>query len=577
MPSTTSWIRLEPRCRDPEMSDGLQARVHDPLWALARQWQVGEFAGHDGGAPVSVRCRTEAAPVTAYRPGPRTGEADPAGEPYDSRVAPIEALIERDPVDLQADRRAAAEAGLHFLQLLRSHDLGEYIDAYLRRYRLESPVDEVDDDSRRFLQVVTGRVVDGARLHADLAPLPRHPDGTPVELPAEPAIAEADADAIRHMVAAWLHWFADVHGAPVASGSSWVPGRMEHRFTLSAASSEGPVILDAAEYPGHDLDWHAFDVAADGSLPAGNDDAEPSEIVRTTLAAPVRYRGMPKSRWWEFEDARTDFGAIEASTEDLASLLFIEFALVYGNDWFVMPLDLEVGSLCRIRSLVVTDTFGQRTVVRSHRDVDRTPSAWRMFDLDRRGDATSGQLLFLPPTLPASLRGPTLEEVVLRRDEMANIGWAIERIVPGAAGRPVNRAGQATAPTQEPEPDETGSKDVAPFAYRLSTGVPDHWIPLVPVRTGPGAIRLRRGGMLGGPPTPHQGAILDAPDLQLFEEEVPRSGARITRRYQYARWTDGSTHLWIARRKQLRGGEAWSGLRHDVVEPAASGQTHPTS
>ena len=54
--------------------------------------------------------------------------------------------------------------------------------------------------------------------------------------------------------------------------------------------------------------------------------------------------------------------------------------------------------------------------------------------------------------------------------------------------------------------------------------------------------------------------------LSLFSEEVPREGARITRAYQYARWIDGSSHLWIGRRKQLGKGEGSSGLRFDVID-----------
>jgi hypothetical protein len=38
-----SIVRLEPRTDCPEMQDSLQARIHDPLWLLARQWQFGEF------------------------------------------------------------------------------------------------------------------------------------------------------------------------------------------------------------------------------------------------------------------------------------------------------------------------------------------------------------------------------------------------------------------------------------------------------------------------------------------------------------------------------------------------------
>ena len=47
VPSITSWVRLEPRSHDATMREGIRARVYDPLWLLARQWQVGEFEGED--------------------------------------------------------------------------------------------------------------------------------------------------------------------------------------------------------------------------------------------------------------------------------------------------------------------------------------------------------------------------------------------------------------------------------------------------------------------------------------------------------------------------------------------------
>ena len=69
MPSITSWMRLEPRSRDAEMNTSLQARIYDPLWLLARQWQFGEFQGEDNGSPVMARWRAESAPLTRYHAG----------------------------------------------------------------------------------------------------------------------------------------------------------------------------------------------------------------------------------------------------------------------------------------------------------------------------------------------------------------------------------------------------------------------------------------------------------------------------------------------------------------------------
>ena len=60
--------------------------------------------------------------------------------------------------------------------------------------------------------------------------------------------------------------------------------------------------------------------------------------------------------------------------------------------------------------------------------------------------------------------------------------------------------------------------------------------------------------------------------LRLAEEEVPRDGAVVTRRYQLARTPSGGTVLWLGRRKRVGEGEGWSGLRFDTaLPPDASG------
>jgi len=64
MPSITTWNRLEPRARSVDFAESLAARVHDPLWFLARQWQLQEFRGEDGGSAVAVHLRGVAAPIT---------------------------------------------------------------------------------------------------------------------------------------------------------------------------------------------------------------------------------------------------------------------------------------------------------------------------------------------------------------------------------------------------------------------------------------------------------------------------------------------------------------------------------
>jgi hypothetical protein len=120
MPSITTWSRLEPHVDGAPLSDTLQARLFDPLWLLARQWQLGEFQGDDGGTPLAVRLQADCARLTRYRPGPPAPNPPP-GQPYDPRTMPLETLVEREPVrpDSQRDGlrlQLAAEAGQHFLR-----------------------------------------------------------------------------------------------------------------------------------------------------------------------------------------------------------------------------------------------------------------------------------------------------------------------------------------------------------------------------------------------------------------------------------------------------------------------------
>src|SRR5262250_1504811 len=105
MASITSWMRLEPRSRDAEMSTSLQARIYDPLWLLARQWQFGEFQGEDNGSPVMARWRAESARLTRYHAGaeaPKPEESPPPS--YDGSRMPLETLIERETIRPAADQ-----------------------------------------------------------------------------------------------------------------------------------------------------------------------------------------------------------------------------------------------------------------------------------------------------------------------------------------------------------------------------------------------------------------------------------------------------------------------------------------
>jgi hypothetical protein len=56
----------------------------------------------------------------------------------------------------------------------------------------------------------------------------------------------------------------------------------------------------------------------------------------------------------------------------------------------------------------------------------------------------------------------------------------------------------------------------------------------------------------------------------LSEEQVPSDGLVVEVRWRYARWRDGSVHLWRQRRRRPGGRARSSGLRWDLLEGDAS-------
>jgi len=574
MASVTGWTRLEPRPRSRDFARGLEARVHDPLWMLARQWQVGEFEGDDAGSLVAARLEFDTTPLNRYQPGP----AGPA-RPYDLRSLPLEALVERErvrpdaTVDAGVDVRLAAEAGLHFLRLLRDRQLEpRYRSEYLERYPLVAS-GTVDSASRRFLSVMAGRAPDGVALEADLR---RALAADPPLLPADPAIEAQHEALVIDAARAWLEWWDDLFLEPAAGEDAWVADRLEYRFRVSAPDGLGQIVLSAGEYRTGDLDWFDFDVELDSALDTGPGPGELQTVVQSVVPTPVEFAGMPAPRWWEFEQGRVDFGRVDAAPDDLARLLLLEFALVYGNDWLMVPVTLDVGSICRVRSLEVMDTFGATLEIPPSEQPDDTSACWGLFYPAEAGRPLTNRvepadrLFFLPPTLASSLTSSPVEEVLLIRDEMANMAWAIERNVPGADGRPVDRF-EAYQEKRRAEPRPEPIAEDAAVEYRLASSIPDHWIPLVPVHTGADqrAIALQRGAMLdaaSGQPILPLGRVLTPGRRLIFPDEtVSRAGERVTRHFQHTRWIDGGSLLWMGRRRRPGRGEGSSGLRFDRI------------
>ena len=575
-PSITTWTRLEPLPREGSMQRGLQAQIRDAAWMLARQWQLGEFLGDDCGSPVQATLGVESRTVTTYRPG--TDDANTAA--IDPKL-PIEVHVEREPVSLRL--RGSVQLGLYFENLIRRSGIATapaVIAAFRTAFALSAiPPDPTyaPTDAVRFRSLAAGRVTDGVELYISAKAVAQ---GLPPPTPLPP---EASHPAVAPILAVFVAYRDSLFSEP-ALDSAWQTPSLDYAFALGSPASDQTVTLEAPEFSGGHLDWYSFDLATPtANMPAA---ANPAEVTTTSfdfLPNHVTFRGMPDPRWWNFEDAVTDFGQLDAEHVDLAKLLVMEFALVYGNDWFSVPVPVTVGNasadpssgaaLTRVTTLVVTDTFGVRTLIRPSEQTTVNPgeSPWSLYKLSGKG--TRSDFIVMAPTLGVVDEADPVEEVLFLRDDMAAMAWAVEHRLQGDLDSPVDAyemyLKRIKADPVPPPPVAT--PDGPQIGYIMQTTIPDNWIPMVPVKSAQGALYLRRGTMevptsSGFVKLKARALLLDPTRPFLVADHiVPRSGLQVDRYFRRTRSSDGTTFVWQARLSGLGRGPGWSGLRFDIV------------
>lgn len=597
-PTVVTYSRLEPvNLTSGDLTLGLEVPIADPLWMIGRQWQFEELRGEDGGSPILAEVEAERAPLTRFHAGSPVGAADAAAESVDvpGPRLPVEVAVEAEaPVVLP--ERVRAEIGLQLLRLIRAAGLPKTVlakveAAVVGEWSFGDEIDaEVDPGGAARRRLLLGRVPDGALAATDIAAR-RGPGGAVQSLPASLRTAAGTnprRTTLRQVLTAWLSFAQQYVAAPI--GTSWDPHRLEYSFALQATLSTGDVELRADEYVGRTVDWYSFDAAGSPGLGAPAQPVAPEPVKKQVTPTPVRYPGMPSDRLWAFEDASVFLGGVKAGSTDLARLALVEFSLVFGTDWFLVPFPMRYGDVARVHSLSVVDTFATRIAVRPSRDVSRP--GWTVFQNTPVDDGSSlADVFVLAPTLRHALEGPPLEEVALFRDEMANLVWGVERVVQGPSGEPVKRGLVESRSLRQQLP---GDLDDAAIVYRLMTPVPEHWIPFVsvPVPNLPVdrfATELERRPMVrfldnGTIEIVHPHGVLlrattegdvAADRLRIAEEEVPRDGVVVTRRFRLARTSGGDTVLWIGRRKEAGRGEGSSGLRFDTALPPAATEPAP--
>jgi hypothetical protein len=413
-------------------------------------------------------------------------------------------------------------------------------------------------------------------------------------------VADGDKPTLDELAGRFVAWFERlVYQPPVADADAWLPDRLEYQFACSAPQGSGEKVLTAEEYYQGHLDWYNFDVdpkstGLDAPLPPETPDPQAPD-TKTFIPTQITFDGMPNTRWWAFEDNRTNFGDIKPDTTDIAKLLLIEFGLVYANDWFLLPYQLPAGSIAQIRGMAVTNVFNERIWIEAAgRGPDDAWQRWSMFTLNVQGQSgeQADTSLLLLPTVPKIQESSPLEEIALIRDEMANMVWGIERVIPlptgwGKSGPEAGletyhyyaaRLADDLATTPPPPPPDPA----AAIRYEVMNTVPEEWIPFIPVHLDGDnrEIQLQRAAMpriLEGDPNlpvkvrPRTSLLREGLDQKpkrayfLHEEEVLRTGALVQQTYKRTRWSGGRVFLWLGVSKHTGRGEGSSGLAFDQI------------
>ncbi len=578
-PSIVGWNRLEPRPRTADFERSLKAEVRDALWMLTRQWQMGEFKGDDAGSPIDARILTEENTLNRFM-------LKGSGATTLENGLPLETRVERE--SIPDSYQLKIQISTQFWKLLSLQALTTDHSAKIKsQYKITLPTESekqnrilCNPDSLQIFDQASLKSIDGTKLISDIS------EGiyeTWITSYSDIDISSYDKIKLINAGSNLQKWFKRLYSQPeINNENAWHTAQLEYQFTCAAPeSADKQTILTADKYTSGHLDWYAFDIDKTKSLLTDAEtiiDTSAQEKLVSFIPTGITFNGMPNGRYWQMEDSKTDFGDIDANTTDISKMIVAEFGLICSNDWFLLPYKMDTGNICSIKGLVVTDTFGDRTLIHAAgKAVDDDWQSWQLYNMSELG--TSGDTdnrLILVPALTKTLESDPLEQVNFIKDEVANMVWGVETkiILPG--GQPANgieAARELSAYLAEGFTTVTTNLD-APIKYKLGTSVPENWIPFISVHVS-GANRktqLQRAAMprvIDGSNElilPRTNLIAGDNPFFIYEEEVPSSGTIVTKTFQRVRWYNGKTILWLGKKVKNGKGQGNSGLSFDQID-----------
>lgn len=516
-----TYSRLEPRPFERNLEDGFSARIYDPTWFLARQWQMGEFQGENASSPVWVNYRLRSHPIQA------------ADVRFNPALIPAEAIVESEIDD--------------WWTMGRRVRIGRQVAA-----QVELP----DDDNLRFYNPPPPY----ERFHGQF-------DGLALwRRRVEPGLAIDNA----------------VFGpdVPLDSTPIWSRENLVYQQAVDTAFTTDENQLVIQRHRGGRMDWYSVDAASmKGELNSISEDREVIPAALQYPGAPNSRWWQIENADIDFGGYVPD--SAHTPTALLTELIFSHsddwflFPVLARAGQVVLLQTLDVhdafGRNYSSQDLNVDDTVKWPGLL--------PPQDWTLFQVDATtpdGTGLPPEALLLWHVAELPLESLPVERIQLGLDEEMNLLWTVERTLDAreVESRRVNVPDDTLNPRFNTGKPTGNAREAREYAYVPQEGVVPYWHPYeITDAGGRRVLEQRRLTDLSR----QKPMLMPAPTAEVLRAEiaetlpriaplaVPSNGIELERRWQIARDMQGQPVLWIQRQRKPLLTPPARRLRFDVM------------
>lgn len=507
-----TYNRLEPRPNDRNQQAGFTAAIYDPLWFLARQWQMGEHQGENASSPVWVDYQLRSERVNA------------ADKRFDPTIIPAETIVESEIDDWWTIGRR-----VRIGKRLLAHQPALQNDSTLLFHQPPPPYEHFDNQ----------------------------PDGLAVW---------------RKRAALGLDDAVFAAAIPPDSIPAWEPSALLYQQTDSNSFDTTQHKLTVQRHRGGRLDWHsvdAFPVPEPAAVTTVHHEAIPT--VLQYHGAPANRWWQIEDTTVDIGGYVPD--SAHTPTAFLTDLIFSHsddwfLFPVQGEAGHLIAIDtLQItDGFGRVYKSEDTGNDGKPLWKGL-----QPPADWNLFLI--KGLQPEELLLWHVAELP--LISNPVEKVQFGIDEESNLLWAVERNVNGCDVHALEtppqegiRFNNGTLSGNDREPRS--------YAYVPGKGITKYWHPYLLIRsedpdTAPRFVQHRLADLSLKVP-----ALMPAPMAQVLQGNpheilplaVPGNGIEVERRWLLARDMNGEPMLWLRRQRKALTAPPARRLRFDVMEEA---------